>query len=70
VTWAWLDHPNVLQCFGIAFNPFQVLTEWVPNGNVIAFLQTHLNADRVCLVSPLLVQPKGVLAQHYQLEVN
>lgn len=52
-TWAWLDHPNILPCFGITVDPFQVMTEWVPHGNVIKYVQTHTNADRVCLVSPL-----------------
>ena len=52
VTWAWLDHPNILQCFGITVDPLQVVTEWVPNGDVIEYLQAHVNADRVCLVSP------------------
>ena len=58
VTWAWLDHPNILQCFGITVNPLQVVTEWVPNGNVIEYVRTHPNADRVCLVGSSLVHLK------------
>lgn len=69
VTWAWLEHPNILPCFGITVDPFQVVTEWVPHGNVIEYVQTHPDADRVCLVSPLL-QPKDVVAQFPQIVVD
>ena len=48
--WAWLDHPNILQCFGVTANPLQVVTEWAPNGNVIEYLQERPKADRVYLV--------------------
>lgn len=50
-TWVWLDHPNILKCFGITTDPIQVVTEWVPHVNVIEYIQSHLNADRICLVS-------------------
>lgn len=52
-TWAWLDHPNILRCFGITVDPLQVVTEWVPNGDVLEYVRTNANADRVCLVGPL-----------------
>ena len=65
--WAWLDHPNILQCFGITANPLQVVTEWVPNGNVIEYLQERPKADRVCLVRPLVVHPKGVITSERKL---
>ena len=52
VTWVWLDHPNVLQCFGITMNPLQVVTEWAPKGNIVEYVQTKLVAGRIFLVSP------------------
>jgi hypothetical protein len=51
-TWAWLDHVNILRCFGITVDPLQVVTEWVPNGDILEYVRTHVNVDRVCLVSP------------------
>ena len=36
-----------------------MVTEWVPNGNVVEYLRTHHNADRICLVSPLACPPQG-----------
>jgi hypothetical protein len=36
-------------------DPLQVVTEWVPDGSVIEYVQAHPNADRVCLVSPLFL---------------
>ena len=69
-TWAWLDHPNILQCFGITANPFQVVTEWLPDGDVIEYVQACLNADRVCLVGSLAHPPQGFIVQYLQIVVD
>ena len=68
--WAWLDHPNILRCFGITLDPLQVVTEWVPDGSVVEYVQTHRDADRVCLVSPLARPTQGIVAQHPQIIVD
>ena len=49
--WVKLDHPSVLRCFGVTIDPFQIITEWMPNGQAIGYVQKHQDADRVRLVS-------------------
>lgn len=68
--WAWLDHPNILRCFGITLDPLQVVTEWVPDGSVVEYVKTHRDADRVCLVSSLARPTQGIVAQHPQIIVG
>jgi len=68
--WAWLNRPNILQCFGITANPLRVVSEWAANGDVMEYLQMRPKADRVCLVGSLLVQPGGVIAHVSQTVVD
>ena len=51
--WVRLDHLNILRCFGIITDPLQIVTEWMPNGQAIGYVQKHKSADRVGLVSSL-----------------
>ena len=54
--WAELNHPNILQCFGVTVDPFQIVTVWMPNGQAMVYAQEHQDADRVRLVgSPTLI---------------
>lgn len=49
--WVKLDHPNILQCFGITLHPLQIVTEWMPNGDVMEYLRERRGTDRIRLVS-------------------
>lgn len=53
VAWTKLDHPNVLRCFGVTVDPFQMLTEWMPNGQVMNHVEVQNGVDRVRLVRSL-----------------
>ena len=57
--WARSAHPNILQYFGITDNPLQVVTEWVSDGNVVGYVRTHPNVDRVRMVNPHVRLPNG-----------
>ena len=57
--WAKLNHPNILRCFGITVDPFQIVTEWMPNGQAMVYVQEHQDADRVRLVGSLTLVTKG-----------
>ncbi|KAF9647772.1 kinase-like protein [Thelephora ganbajun] len=48
--WVKLDHPNILQCFGVTFNPLQIVMEWMPNGQALEYAKMRAHADRVCLL--------------------
>jgi len=56
ITWKHLSHRNILPLFGISLSTdphgFCVLTEWMPNGNVIRYARSNPEADRFRLVSP------------------
>lgn len=49
--WANLDHQNILRCFGVTIDPFQIMTEWMPNGEAMQYVRERQDADRVLLVS-------------------
>lgn len=70
VTWAWLDHPNILQCFGITVNPPQVVSEWVLNGNAVEYVRAHPNTNRICLVGPLVRLPQEFVTEYSQTAAN
>jgi len=53
--WAKLNHQNILMCFGVMIDPLQIVTEWMQNGEAMRYVQEHLDADRVLLVSSLTV---------------
>ena len=61
IAWKHLSHRNILPLFGISVSTdprgFCILTEWMPNGNVIQYAKSNPEADRFRLVSPLAVSP-------------
>ena len=51
ITWKRLRHPNIVPFIGIATDPLQFISEWMPNGNLTEFVEINSDADRVGLVS-------------------
>ena len=49
--WKRLEHPNIVPFLGITSTPPQLISEWVPNGDLIEYVKKHLSADRLRLVS-------------------
>jgi hypothetical protein len=56
--WMRLNHPNVVQCLGATANPPQIVMDWMPNGEVMKCMRKNPEADRLHLVSPLLLAAK------------
>ncbi|KAF9783954.1 kinase-like domain-containing protein [Thelephora terrestris] len=58
VVWKHLSHPNILPLLGVSFpaNPhrFRVLTEWMPNGNIMQYAKSNRTANRLQLLSEVM----------------
>ena len=52
VTWKSLHHPNVLPLLGVTMGKrvFAMVSEWMVNGNINEFVETHRDANRFELV--------------------
>jgi len=44
-------HPNVVPLLGIITTPLQLISEWVPGGDLPEYIKEHSCADRLGLVS-------------------
>jgi len=54
-TWRYLKHPNIIPLLGITIAPssFQLISDWIPGGNLTEYIKNHPRADRLGLVSAL-----------------
>ena len=50
VMWKRLSHPNIVPFIGIATNPLQIVSEWMPNGTLVEFVGKNPDAKRISLV--------------------
>ena len=61
IAWKYLSHPNILPLKGIyvSVDPtrFCILSEWMPNGNVMEYTRLNPEANRLRLVSHLSFSP-------------
>ena len=48
--WKRLRHPNIVAFIGVTRVPVQFVSEWMPNGTLTRYINTHPTADRICLV--------------------
>ena len=61
ITWKHLTHPNILPLWGVSITAehrLHILTEWMPNGNIVRYTRSNLAANRLELVSQLAVPPR------------
>ena len=63
VVWKHLTHPNVLPLLGVTTTPPQLISNWVPGGNLLQHVQKHPDADQQKLVGV----PSVVIVQHITL---
>ena len=59
ITWKHLSHPNILPLLGVYVSTdqrdFSILTEWMPNGDVMQYACSNPKANRLRLVRLLAV---------------
>ena len=48
--WKRLDHKNVVPLLGITLTPLQLISDWMPNGDLTEYVKGHSDADRLGLV--------------------
>jgi serine/threonine protein kinase len=48
--WKHLTHPNIVPLLGVTVAPFQLISVWMPGGELTEYLDVHPRADRVGLV--------------------
>jgi len=52
--WKRLDHPNVVAFKGITLDPLQLVSEWIPGGELREYLKGNPNTNPISLVGPFL----------------
>jgi hypothetical protein len=56
IMWKHLVHPNVLPLLGVTIDGFQLISNWMSGGHLLAYIQNNTEADRLGLVCiPLVV---------------
>jgi len=48
--WKHLAHPNIVPLLGVTVNLFQLVSEWVPGGDLPSHIRGNPDADRLGLV--------------------
>jgi len=52
--WKHLDHPNVVAFKGITLNPLQLVSEWIPGGELREYIKKNPDANHANLVGSFL----------------
>ena len=59
IGWKHLIHPNILPLLGVYMSPdsnrFDILTDWMPNGNLVQYAKSNPEVNRLKLVSMLAI---------------
>jgi serine/threonine protein kinase len=52
--WKRLNHPNIVPLRGVTLNPLQLISEWMPGGELREYVKLNRDANPIRLVSPFL----------------
>ena len=52
--WKRLDHPNIVPFKGMTLNPLQLVSEWMPGGELREYIKKNPDANRISLVGSFL----------------
>ena len=56
--WKRLNHPNIVPFKGATFEPLQLVSDWMPGGELREYIRNNCHANLISLVSPSLPFPK------------
>ena len=45
-----LTHPNILPLLGVTITPLQLISTWMPGGDLTGYIKNHPDADTLGLV--------------------
>lgn len=48
--WRYLKHPNILPLLGVTTSPPQLISRWMPGGDLSDYITEHPTTDRLGLV--------------------
>ena len=51
VVWKHITHPNIVPLLGVTTNPPQLISDWMPGGDLTEYVTSHPDTDRISLVS-------------------
>ena len=51
VMWKQLIHDNIVPFKGVTLDPFQIVSEWMPGGDLTGYINTNPQASPIELVS-------------------
>jgi hypothetical protein len=49
--WRRLEHKTIVPLLGITSDPLQLISDWMPGGDLTEYIKNNPNADRLGLVS-------------------
>ena len=50
--WKHLTHPNIVPLLGVTITPLQLISDWMPGGELREYLKNNPDAKRLKLVGP------------------
>ena len=51
VVWKHLDHPNIVPFRGVTFQPLQLVSDWIPGGELREYINKNSQANLISVVS-------------------
>jgi hypothetical protein len=67
--WKRLEHQNIVPLLGITSSPPQLISDWMPGGDIIEYIKKHPDAGRIGLVGgpPVVSTPMLTPATSYPM---
>ena len=58
--WKRLTHQNILPLLGVTITPLQLISTWMPGGELPKYIEKNPNVDRLKLVGapPVVITPR------------
>ena len=53
MVWKHLEHPNIAPLLGVTVDPLQLISDWMPGGDLTEYIVNNPEAERLSLVGVL-----------------